>query len=169
MKAILILATALAAGSVFAQSADRSGGGGGNPHTTPVCTTCEGAGIYVGASLTQTTTVRDSLVKNVAEGGWGSGEAKAVQNISSNTYGVKIGAATRQTTSLNDALVINVADGSGATAGQNLSSNMGAVHVNASLTQSVSASAGSAIVNMAKGKARAVQNLSSNNACEACL
>lgn len=168
MKAILILATALAAGSVFAQSADRHGGGGNSP-STPVCTTCEGAGIYVGAALTQTTTVRDSLVKNIAEGGWGSGEAKAVQNLSSNTYGVKIGAATTQTTSLNDALVINVADGSGAVAGQNLASNLGAVHVNAGLTQTVSATAGSAIVNMAQGRARAVQNLSSNNACEGCL
>jgi hypothetical protein len=168
MKKLALITLMTISTAAFAQSADRKPNPPPHNDNEP-CYACEGAGVYVGAALSQSTTLQNAVVMNIAEGGHGRDEARAVQNIASNTYGVKIGAATNQVASFSSTLVLNKADGSGAVAGQNLASNIGAVHVASALNQAVSASRGSAFINVAKKNARAVQNVSTNNACEDCL
>ena len=106
-----------------------------------------------------------SSVKNKATGY----NAKATQNISSNSGNVDVhsGGKSTQTTNLNDASVKNQASGVNAYAVQNLSSNMGDVDIKGKSTQ-LTTVAHSMVSNYSSANTKAVQNIASNNGCSTC-
>ena len=128
------------------------------------CGICETGTVNVGAPQIQVTVMDDSSSKAIAD----AADAKASNNMSSNTYGVALRAPSIQITALQGTDVLAKADGNGAKAQNNMASNVGDVAVNAPQLQ-LYAARNSYVAAVAHGRnSTAIQNFSSNNACLSC-
>jgi uncharacterized protein YjlB len=79
------------------------------------------AEVKIGSKNTQSVTVKNGAVLNMANGNL----AEAKQNLASNKGNVKIGGSNTQTVSVTNGAVLNMANGNMTKAEQNLASNEG--------------------------------------------
>lgn len=129
---------------------------------------------WIKGSSSQTANVKDSTVKNEANGSQGCNgsdcddAALAYQNLASNMGEINIlGSSTQVVGVAGDSTVKNKADGPQTQAVQNLSSNYGKVSISGTSNQTTWVTAGAYIANVASGRAaHAVQNIASNDSCD---
>jgi hypothetical protein len=151
MKKLAIASLLVLSGAAFA-------GGGSMPASGGP------AHIVIAGTSVQVALFDSSGVTNKAT----NGEAKATQNISSNSGNVTLTGRQLQLTVLKDSTLKNKASNGEAVATQNVSSNLGLVDIRSDSLQ-ITAARDSYISNEASnGHAKAVQNIASNNGCDTC-
>jgi hypothetical protein len=132
--------------------------------TGPVPPSGGPAHVVINGNSLQVALFDRSTVSNKAT----NSDAKASQNVSSNSGNVTVNGNQLQLTALQYSMLTNKATNGYAVATQNVSSNLGVVDINGNSLQ-ITAARGSYITNEAVNhNAKAVQNIASNNGCETC-